>query len=138
MLKILIAEDDMMVATMTEDLLRDSGYEVCGIARTVSEAVELAAECKPDIALLDMQLAEGGLGTEIAAELAPFEGMGILYASGYPVQSHLTAVDGHAHLQKPYTSAQLLRALVTVRSLACTGQASPPFFGGFEILPASA
>ena len=40
--KVLIAEDDLMIADMLEMSLVDSGYEVCGIARTVAEAVALA------------------------------------------------------------------------------------------------
>ena len=136
MLKVLIAEDDLMIADMTEDFLVESGYDVCGIARTVHRALELAASCKPDLMLVDMRLAEGGLGTQIAAKLAPFVGLGILYASGNTSQLALTAADGHAYLTKPYTSADLLRALVIVRSLASTGETEPPFPRGFQVLPA--
>jgi response regulator of citrate/malate metabolism len=35
MLKVMIAEDDLMMADMLEDVLVGNGYEVCGIARTV-------------------------------------------------------------------------------------------------------
>ena len=69
MLKVMIAEDDLIMADMLEDVLVESGYEVCGIARTVEEGVELGDRCKPDLAVLDIRLAEGGLGTDIAARL---------------------------------------------------------------------
>lgn len=138
MLKVLIAEDDLMIADMTEAFLEESGYEVCGIARTVAHAVEIAQACKPDLALLDIRLAEGGLGTQIAARLAPFLGLGILYASGNTMQAMLTAADGHAYLTKPYTSGDLLRALALVRSLSLNGTAEQPFPRGFQVLhPAS-
>lgn len=137
MLKILIAEDDVMIADITEDFLVMSGYEVCGIARTVARALELAAICKPDLALLDMRLAEGGMGTEIAAKLAPFVGLGILYASGNTKQTVLTQADGHAYLTKPYTCSDLLRALVLVRALASDSEVEPPFPRGFKILPSA-
>jgi response regulator of citrate/malate metabolism len=114
MLKILIAEDDLMIADMTENFLAENGYEVCGIARTVSRAVELAQTFKPDLALIDMRLAESGVGTQIAAGLAPFVGLGILYASGNTLQGMLTRADGHGYLLKPYTFPDLLRALVLV------------------------
>ena len=39
---ILIVEDDLMIADMLEEILVDAGYTVCGIARTVTEAVALA------------------------------------------------------------------------------------------------
>src|SRR5471030_165608 len=64
MLKVMIAEDDLLMADMLADVLIESGYEVCGIARTVEEGVELGERHKPDLALLDLRLAAGGLGTE--------------------------------------------------------------------------
>ena len=135
MLKVLIAEDDLMIADMTEAFLEESGYEVCGIARTVAAAVSIAEACKPDLALLDFRLAEGGLGTEIAQRLTPFLGLGILYASGNTMQAMLTAADGHAYLTKPYTPGDLLQALALVRSLSLNGTAEQPFPRGFQILP---
>ena len=41
MRKVLIAEDDLIIADMAEDVLIEHGYEVCGIARTVDQAVSL-------------------------------------------------------------------------------------------------
>lgn len=38
---VMIAEDDLLMADMLQDILVDSGYDVCGIARTVGKAVEL-------------------------------------------------------------------------------------------------
>ena len=42
MLKVSIAEDDLMIADLAEEILADGGYEVCGVARTVAETVALA------------------------------------------------------------------------------------------------
>ena len=63
-------------------LFVDSGYEVCGIARTVAEAVALGRSHKPDLAVIDVRLADGDLGTEIAAQLGALGRLGILYATG--------------------------------------------------------
>src|ERR1700720_3923473 len=82
MLKVMIAEDDLMMADMLEDVLVEGAYEVCGIARTVEKGVEIGKHCKPNLAVLDFQLAGGGLGTEIAARLSRRDGLGILYAMG--------------------------------------------------------
>ena len=67
--RVLIVEDDLMMADMVEMLLVDSGYEVCGIARNVADAVALARSHKPDLAVIDVRLADGDLGTEIPAHL---------------------------------------------------------------------
>jgi CheY-like chemotaxis protein len=138
MLKVLIAEDDLMIADMAEEILVKAGYEVCGIARTVSEAVELGRDHKPDLAVIDMRLAEGGFGTEIAAQLNDLLQLGILYASGNMLHAVLTKTDGHACLAKPYRSSDLVRSMEIVCELISTGTASPPFPYGFQLLPAAA
>jgi CheY-like chemotaxis protein len=137
--KVLIAEDDLMIADLAEEVLVDAGYEVCGIARTVAEAVDLAHQHKPDLAVLDLRLADGGLGTEIAAQLLPLGRLGVLFATGNVSQVVLTTADGDACLSKPYSSAGLVRGLEIVRELVATGKALPPFPEGFQILhPATA
>jgi CheY-like chemotaxis protein len=136
MLKVLIAEDDLMIADRAEDVLVACGYEVCGIARTVAEGVALGLRHKPDLALIDLRLADGGLGTEIATRLGPFGRLGVLYATGNV--SHLTrsAADGDACLVKPYSAADLQRGMEIVAGMVATGTASPPFPRGFQVLPA--
>jgi CheY-like chemotaxis protein len=138
-LKVLIAEDDLMIADLAEETLLDGGYQVCGIARTVSEAVALALLHQPDLAILDLRLADGGLGTGIAAKLLPLRRFGIIYATGNASQVKLTAADGHASLIKPYRSIDLLRALEIVAEMVATGVAPKPFPPGFHLLlPAAA
>jgi CheY-like chemotaxis protein len=135
MLKVLIAEDDLIIADMTEEVLIESGFEVCGIARTVSEAVALGRLHKPDLALLDMRLADGGLGTEIAAQLAKFGRIGVLYATGNTMNIMATACEGDACIVKPYGVTDIVRALEIVAEIVATGTASPPFPRGFDLLP---
>lgn len=135
-LKVLIAEDDLMIADMIEEVLLAQGYEVCGIARTVDEAVTLARRHKPDLAILDMRLADGGLGTQVAAQLASVAGLGILYASGNKAHVVLTAANGHAYLAKPFRPDDLLRSLEIVADTVATGGASGPVPRGFQMLPA--
>ena len=55
---VMIAEDDLIMADMLAETLVEGGYEVCGIAGTVEKAVELAERHKPDLAVLDIRLAE--------------------------------------------------------------------------------
>ena len=101
MLKVMIAEDDLLMADLLEEVLVENGYDVCGIARTVAKAVELADRHKPDLAVLDIRLAEGGLGMDIAARVNR-QGMGILYATGNSGRMGLTRANGEALLSKPY------------------------------------
>lgn len=139
MLKVLIAEDELMIADLLEDTLTKSGYDVCGIARTVDEAVALAELHKPDLAVLDVRLARGDRGPEIARRLSVRGKLGILYATGEdPRHSALTLADGSAAITKPYRVEDVALALVIVREIMTLGTASPPFPPGFRLLPASA
>jgi len=133
MRKVLIAENDLLMADMLEEILADGGFEVCGIARTADEGVALAERHKPDLALLDLRLAGGSLGSEIAARLDR-NGLGILYATGNAGQIPLTQADGEACLDKPYRPADVIRALKIVEEVISTGKASQPFPSGFRLL----
>jgi DNA-binding response OmpR family regulator len=82
MTSVLIAENDLLMADMLEATLIGAGYEVCGIARTVEDGIALGQRHKPGLAVLDVRLASGGLGTDIAARLDRTGNLGILYATG--------------------------------------------------------
>jgi CheY-like chemotaxis protein len=134
MLKVLIAEDDLMIADMTEEVLVEHGYDVCGIARTVADAVALGRQHKPDLAVIDVRLADGGLGTEVAAQLDALGRLGVLYATGNMSYLMLSVPKGDACISKPYRSVDLLRSLQIVADIVATGTASPPFPRGFQVL----
>jgi DNA-binding response OmpR family regulator len=130
-LKVLIAEDNLMIADMAEDVLVDHGYDVCGIATTVSEAVALAELHRPDLALIDQQLADHGLGTDLALKLRALGKIGILFATGNNTQVTMLDAEGDACIAKPYRAGDLIRALEIVRGMVATGVATPPFPRGF-------
>jgi CheY-like chemotaxis protein len=134
MVKVLIAEDEPIIADMTEEILVAHGYEVCGIARTVEEAVGLGRRHKPDLAIIDLRLANGGLGTDVVDQLAPLDKLGVLYATGNVPQIMMTATEGDACIAKPYRADDLLRSLELVAEIVATGLASPPFPRGFHAL----
>lgn len=134
MLKVMIAEDDLIIAGMAMDFLTDCGYEICGVARTVEAAVALGLARRPDLAVIDVRLADGGFGTDIPPRLAQIGRIGILYATS--TLSHLMEgdVEGDAWVRKPYRFSDLRRSLELVSELVATGRATPPFPNGFEIL----
>jgi two-component system, response regulator PdtaR len=139
MFRVLIAEDQLIMAELLEIILTASGYEVCGIARTVDEAVALGELHKPDLAVLDVQLASSGRGPEIARRLKSRGKFGVLYTTGEDARnSRLTLADGEASIVKPYSAEDLVRALEIVREIATGGTATPPFPPGFRLLSAAA
>jgi CheY-like chemotaxis protein len=139
LLKVLIAEDELLIADLMEDTLTANGYEVCGIARTVDEAVALGELHQPDLAVLDVRLARGGYGPDIGQRLKSKAKLGVLYATGTDARdSGLTMADGEALIAKPYRNEDLLRALVIVWEIVTAGTATRPFPRGFHLLPKSA
>lgn len=80
-LRILLVEDEALVAMLVEDALVLHGHVVTGIADTRADALALAAADPPDLALCDVRLARGDCGREIAATLAG-QGIPCLFLSG--------------------------------------------------------
>jgi DNA-binding response OmpR family regulator len=138
MLKVMIAEDDLLIADMMEEVLVEGGYSVCGIGRTVAEMGALAKKHKPDLAILDVRLADGGQGTDIAAGLTNLPRLGILYVTGNVAAVMHDGICGHACLLKPYRAVDLLRGLEIVAEMVGTGTATQTFPPGFQILPGAA
>ena len=131
--KVMIAEDELLNADVIAEILAESGYDVCGIARTVAEAIELGERHEPDLAVIDLHLAGGGIGSEIGARLRRGGRLGVLYTTGNAGEIALTANDGDACLEKPFALADLVRALKIVEQIVA-GAAPPSFPKGFEVL----
>jgi DNA-binding NarL/FixJ family response regulator len=68
-MRILIVEDDAIVAMHLAMLLTELGHEICGTAASAATAIDQAANRKPDIVLMDIRLAQGSNGIEAAREL---------------------------------------------------------------------
>jgi len=118
---------------MLEENLIDAGYSVCGISRTVTGAVALGRQYRPDLAVLDIRLGDGGLGTEIAAQLDR-RNVGILYASGNPWMFSLTRENGEGCLTKPYGARDVVLSLKIVSDIKASGKSNLPFPRGFQML----
>jgi CheY-like chemotaxis protein len=67
--KVLIVEDERVVAEGLKDQLEDWGYQVCGSCGSGERAIELMAEVRPDIVLMDIRLAGALTGVEAARQI---------------------------------------------------------------------
>ena len=128
MLKVLIAEDNVLLADIIEGYLISRGYDVCGLAGSVDEAVALTDLHRPDLAVLDFRLRDGEYGSQVPARLKDKNATGILYASGDPLKGRLTREDGEAYIQKPYAMSELACALDIVHKIKTGCRVFPTHF----------
>jgi CheY-like chemotaxis protein len=136
-MQVLIVEDDVMLADCLAEALLDDGHVVCGVASTVAEAVALARQYRPDIAILDMQLRGRERGSDIADQLTESGDLGqtgILYVTGEAERVLREARVGHACLNKPYTLATLGTALAIVHEISHEGGTSRALPRGLQLL----
>lgn len=108
-LRILIVEDEMLVAMNLEDMLLDLGHEVAGIASRVEPALSLAAEGQFDLALLDVNLA--GSQSFPVAKILRDRNIPFLFATGYGIKGIIEEFRSYPVLQKPFRAVDLEQAL---------------------------
>jgi DNA-binding response OmpR family regulator len=134
-LLVMIVEDNLMLADLLEEVLVSHGHRVCGIARTVDQGVRLGRDSSPDLAIIDVRLADNGFGPDVAAALADQTQMAVLYATGNLDIAMVLDARGQGCLVKPYRVEDLVQSLDVVDELHRFGHATSPIPRGFHILP---
>lgn len=81
---VLIIEDEPIIAMDIEELVRNCGHRVIGVAATESEAVEIAADNKPGLILADINLGAGGDGTSAVARILQRHQAPVIFVTAYP------------------------------------------------------
>lgn len=94
-----------------EMFLSDAGYEICGIARTAAGAIMLAHEFHPDIALLDVRLADNSDGTEAARVLRQSLAIPSILITGHLDALQAQSCGALGLLKKPYDPHRLLQMI---------------------------
>jgi len=122
-LKILIVEDEILLAMDLEAHLEALGQDVVGVASDAAEAFDLAGSEAPDLALVDVNLRDGPSGPRIASELAQRHDTIVVFVTGSPEQipsDYAGAVGAVLKPWDPITIEQLI-AFVRAYSEADTG-----------------
>lgn len=113
--RILVVEDEILVAMLLEDLLADLGCEVVGPAVSVDQALKMIEDAGAiDAAVLDVNL-HGAKSYPVADELAT-RNVPFMFSTAY---SRKALRDGYAHLpllQKPFSQQQLGDAIAELLS----------------------
>lgn len=109
--RVLIVEDETLVAMLLEDMLSDEGYEVAGSASNVPQALKLAAGEGEDfdVAILDVNLA--GQPVFAVADALAERGKPFAFATGYGQGGLPDTWRSRPTLQKPFSQADVARVL---------------------------
>lgn len=83
--RVMIIEDEAIIAMDIEAIVSEMGHMVTGIARTRTEAVALAASNRPDLILADIQLADNSSGIDAVNDiLAQFDDIPVIFITAFP------------------------------------------------------
>ena len=113
--RVLIVEDESLVAMLLETILEDMGCVPVGPAATVDEGLRMASE-PVDAALLDVNVA--GRQVFPIAQALKDRGVPFVFSTGYGEGGLPDEWRGHSTLQKPFTEAAVRDALMTAMGLA--------------------
>jgi DNA-binding response OmpR family regulator len=107
--RILIVEDEPLVAFDNEHLLGDAGYQVVGTVDNVEDAAALIDAQQIDLILTDLTLSDDGSGADVA-RAAQAKGVPVLFVTGHALGPDVQAL-GLGCLTKPFTEKGLKAAL---------------------------
>jgi len=110
--RILVVEDEALVAMLIEDALTEAGATVIGPTRSVESALFSLAQGRIDAAVLDLNLA-GVMSTVVAIALSE-RGIPFVVASGYGDSQRCEMPPAAARLAKPYLPRDLISVLATI------------------------
>ena len=108
--KILIVEDEGIVAFNLEQRLRHMGYEVTGLAESGAQGLSLLQSERPDLVLMDIHLKGDMDGIELASIMGSQHGLPIIYLTAYSEDTTLERAKQtrpYGYLIKPFSEREL-------------------------------
>lgn len=112
-LRVLLVEDEGLVAMMLEDMLADLGHQ-SALASNLDQAKALSSAEKFDLAVLDINI--GGVRSDGLAQELLASGVPVIFATGYD-DAGSGKPQGATILQKPFDRAALQRAISETMNL---------------------
>ncbi len=117
-MRILIVEDEALIAMALADSLEGGGHEVLGPAATMAEALALCDGAPPpELALLDVNLRDGGSGVDVARALLERWGVLSIFASGQAMEARRARDVALGYVRKPYEARTVLLSIEVARAV---------------------
>lgn len=120
--RVLIIEDEAIIAMDLEGIVAEMGHKITGVARTAARAVEMGKAERPDLVLADIHLADGSSGIDAVNELLQhFGDLPVIFVTAYPERLLTGQRPEPAFLiSKPYTEEQIRSAVSQAMFFAST------------------
>jgi CheY-like chemotaxis protein len=120
--RVMVIEDEAIIAMDISAIVREMGHRVTGVARTRTEAVRLAMETRPDLVLADIQLADNSSGIDAVNDiLREFQDLPVIFITAFPERLLTGARPEPAFLiTKPYSEEQVRSAVSQAMFFAST------------------
>lgn len=115
--KILIAEDDCIMALELQETLQELGYNVPELVCSGKDVIEMSKKINPDLIIMDIRLKGGIDGIEAVNKIHSFSNVPILFLSGYADKGTLEKIKGSGaagFIGKPFDTARLKSAIKTI------------------------
>ena len=113
--RVLLVEDEVLIAEMVVDMLVDLGATVVGPATTLAKGLALAGSAQIDAAVLDVNLR--GERIDPIADILDARGIPVLFATGYGMAAGANRRNSPV-IDKPYTQERLASALLRAMAVA--------------------
>lgn len=130
-MKILIVEDEALVAMSIESVLEDHGHEVVDIADDLASAILAATHFRPELALVDMRLAGGDSGLSVAEKLRSM-GIAVVFATGNCPGSDVQDL-AIGCLHKPLSDQQIVAGISVAEAMRRKVPNPPPPPPGMDL-----
>jgi DNA-binding response OmpR family regulator len=91
--RVLIVEDELLLAWHIESLVREQGHEVCGLVPDGGGAVEQAADLEADLVLMDVRLAGHMDGIEAARQIREQRGTPVIFITAHGDETTRARID---------------------------------------------
>jgi CheY-like chemotaxis protein len=120
--RVMVIEDEMIIAMDLKGIVQSMGHEVTGVARTHTAAIDLAGKHRPDLILADIQLADGSSGVDAVNELLRDMGeIPVIFITAFPERLLTGERPEPAFLiSKPYSEEQVRSAVSQAMFFAST------------------
>lgn len=113
-IKVLIVEDEALIAEEIAALLKDNGMETVAFAQNSDEALLLFEKTKPDVILMDIGIQGPVNGIELAGQIKQQSNVPIIFLTSFSDKKTIElakAVKPHAYLTKPFNQTELPLAI---------------------------